>query len=75
MQMMKYVSTGDLVSAAKTELGIDKPNNELDDTEVRRVTLLIGRWTNGPVNLLTMLTITAAEFPEFYHRYELSHPN
>ena len=73
--MTTYVSTSDLVSAAKCELGIDKPNNEMDDAEIRQVTRLIGRWTNGPVNLLAMLTVTAVEFPKFFSRYQLSHPN
>jgi hypothetical protein len=73
--MMAYISTAELVNAAKNELGIDKPNDQMDDAEIRQVTRLIGRWTNGPVNLLAMLTITAVEFPKFFTRYELSHPN
>ena len=73
--MTTYVSTSDLVSAAKHQLDIDKPNDELSDIEIRLVTRLIGKWANGPVNLQVMLTTTAMEFPEFFTRYQLSHPN
>jgi hypothetical protein len=43
--------------------------------QIRKITMIIGAWTNAPVNLLTVLTITAAEFPKFFSKYELAPPN
>lgn len=73
--MTAYISTAELVLAAKRALGITAPNNELTDGNIRQVTRLIGIWTNAPANMMAMLTITAIEFPEFFAKYELAETN
>ena len=83
---VKYLDTSEVVDQAKEVLGISKPNNKMTDDEVRKVVRWIGEsvldtvWVDGkPVfgrqGIGIMLTITAAEFPDFYSRYGLSQFN
>jgi hypothetical protein len=83
---VEYLDTGEVVNQAKEALGIAKPNNKMTDDEIRSVVRSIGEsvldtiWVDGkPVfgrqGIGIMLTITAAEFPEFYSRYGLSQFN
>jgi hypothetical protein len=71
MSVMGYISTSELVSAAKSNLGIHGDNDQLSDDEIRSVVKLIGVWSNAPVNLQCMLIVTAVEFPAFFSRYGL----
>jgi hypothetical protein len=71
MSITGYISTAELVHAAKANLGISGENSNLTDNEIRQVANLIGIWTNAPVNMMNMLIVTACEFPDFFSRHHL----
>lgn len=81
-----YIPTSDLIEQVKMALGIVKPNNRLMDCEIRHIVVAIGSkmfdtvWAEnkpimGKFGIQMMLSITILAFPDYYERYELSHPN
>ena len=83
---MNHLSTTEWVETAKELLGIHTPNNEMTDGEIRIVARWLGQMSacgrcDGQkpfclsLDLMLVLTVVAAEFPEFYLKYELAPPN
>ena len=75
----------EMVTRAKRLCGIDRPNDEMSDEEIR----VVMRWLGGHnldakagasgiilgnLDWGLMLTLTALVFPDFYNRYHLSPP-
>jgi hypothetical protein len=84
--MPEYLSTSELVMIAKRRFGIDIPNTEMSDLEIRKVVryigglisgckCLCGRPYCGSIDLLLMLIVTSCEFPRFFSRYHLFEEN
>jgi hypothetical protein len=82
----EYLSTGELVAAAKRCLGIDVPNSEMSDREIKAVARFIGRSVSHcrcecgkrychSIDLLLMLIVSAVEFPKFFSKYGLFEEN
>lgn len=81
-----YISTAELVNLAKRKFGIDIPNDEMGDFDIKRVVRFIGwlipqcnnrcrRPYCHTVDLLLMLIVTAVEFPRYFSRYNLFEEN
>ena len=72
----RYYSTSELVRICKRLLSIQTPNAEMSDDQIRRVMTHLGYMVSrGQPDIMVMLTLTAAEFPEFFNRYGLAQPN
>jgi hypothetical protein len=79
--------TSEIVREAKRNNGIDTPNGQMTDDEVRTVIRWIGVTFSDPAGsvegdiilnraaVALMLFVTICEFPEFYCRYGLSQYN
>lgn len=81
-----HLSTTEWVEMAKDLLDIHKPNSEMSNGEIR----IVGRWLGQmsacgrcdrqrpfclSLDLMLMLTIVAAEFPEFFMKNGLAPEN
>jgi hypothetical protein len=84
--MPEYLSTSELVIIAKRRFGIDVPDNEMSDLEIRKVVRFIGGLVSGckcqcgrpychSIDLLLMLIVTSCEFPKFFSKYGLFEEN
>lgn len=71
-----------IVEVAKQACGINKPNSEMTDDEIRTVCKRVAQyapdtvWVGGePVfgrlGISTLLSLALYEFPDFYEKYEL----
>lgn len=80
------MKTSDILDIAREACDIKTPKHEMTDDEIRTAMRWIGAqapdtvWADGkPVfgraGIGLMLSVTLAEFPEFYARYELSQFN
>ncbi len=79
--------TSDIIDWAKASLGITKPNAEMTDDDIRTIMRWIGEQADdtsyaddgkpiiGRHGIELMLTLTLAEYPEFYSRYGLAQFN
>jgi photosystem II stability/assembly factor-like uncharacterized protein len=74
--------TGDIVAWVKHYLGVDSPNSEMTDEEIRRVIRLLTKqapdttWSHekpvlGRIGSGSITLIIKAEFPEYYAKYNL----
>jgi len=83
-----FTEPGLIVAWAKHNLGIDTPNGEMSDDEIRRVIKWIcldasidtgkvdGKYyVYRKVSVSLMLSIVLLVFPEFYERYQLAQWN
>jgi hypothetical protein len=81
-----FISTGDLVAIGKRRFGIDVPNCEMTDLEIRKVVRFIGRMIPQcrcecprpychSIDLLLMLIVTSCEFPKYFSKYGLFEEN
>jgi hypothetical protein len=81
-----YFKTRDLVEKAKAQVGITKPNSDMDDHDIRETMRWIGihspdtNWVNGEprigrMGIALMLFVTICEFPRFFERYDLGPPH
>jgi hypothetical protein len=78
---------GELVDWAIAILGIDIPDGDLPDKDIREVIRWIGLCSVdtilidgdkpilGRIGIGLMLSVTLTEFPEYYSKYELSQFN
>lgn len=79
-----YQGAFELLETIKAQYGIDKPNDEMTDDEIRQVIRFVGdrapdtAWIDGKPQhgrqgIEVMLFLALTEFPDFYVRYELWH--
>ena len=82
-----WLLPGELVDWAMATLGIEMPDRDLPDKDIRAVIKWIGLCSVdtilidgdkpilGRIGIGLMLSVTLLEFPDYYMRYELSQFN
>jgi hypothetical protein len=82
-----WMTPNQLVELAKTNLNIDKPNDEMTNDDIRQVIRFIGdnsfdtihtdgeKPRLGRIAIYNMLLTTLMVFPAYYRRYELTQRN
>ena len=82
-----WMEASEIVDLAMVDLCIDKPKEDLVDSDIKKIMHYIGQWAdeNDFTNLCSprlglfavgvMLSVCLLEFPKYYSRYGLSQYN
>ena len=82
-----WMEASEIVELAMVDLCFDKPKEELEDGDIKKIIRYVGLWAEetdfthpysprlGMFAIGIMLTVCLLEFPKYYLRYELSQYN